>query len=167
MHASTSVKKLFHSLESAKLTLVTAESLTGGLIGSELTSIPGSSEIFWGGLLTYSADAKIRLLGVDPLIIDDYGVVSKEAVEAMAAGALAISGADISIAVSGIAGPSGGTEDTPVGTVWIASARRSSGSIDIPGVQSICCHFKGSRERIRTETVKAAACLAITHLDSV
>ena len=115
----------------------------------------------------YSADAKIRLLGVDPLIIDDYGVVSKETVEAMAAGALAVSGADISIAVSGIAGPTGGTDDNPVGTVWIASARRSHGSIDIPGVQSICCHFRGSRERIRSATVSAAARLAITHLDSV
>ena len=167
MQSSKAVKKLFHSLEAEKLILVTAESLTGGLIGSEITSLPGSSEIYWGGIVTYSVDAKIRLLGVDPLIIDDYGVVSKETVEAMASGALAVSGADISIAVSGIAGPSGGTDDIPVGTVWIASARRSPGSIDIPGVQSICCHFKGSRERIRSATVDAAINLAITHLDSV
>ena len=167
MHASNFVKKLFRSLDSEKLTLVTAESLTGGLIGSEITSIPGSSGIYWGGIVTYSIDAKIRLLGVDPLIIDDYGVVSKETVEAMAAGALAVSGADIAIAVSGIAGPSGGTEDNPVGTVWISSARRSSGTVDIPGVQSLCCHFRGSRERIRSSTVSAAARLALTHLDSV
>jgi nicotinamide-nucleotide amidase len=104
--------------------LVTAESCTGGLLGKWMTDLPGSSKVYWGGFVVYADEAKIRLLGVERRLLDEQGAVSAEAVSAMAAGALEKSGADIGIAVSGIAGPDGGTPEKPVGTVWGAVAER-------------------------------------------
>jgi nicotinamide-nucleotide amidase len=101
-------------------TLTTAESCTGGLIASMLTRIPGSSEGFHAGFVTYSNPIKHAVLGVDQEVLAREGAVSEPVVRQMALGALAQSGADYAIAVSGIAGPDGGTEDKPVGTVWLA-----------------------------------------------
>jgi nicotinamide-nucleotide amidase len=105
------------------LTLVTAESCTGGLIADMITNIPGASGMFLQGYIVYSNASKTDVLGVDPAIIERCGAVSRETVEAMAAGAQKRSHSDISVAVSGIAGPDGGTPDKPVGTVWISVSR--------------------------------------------
>lgn len=109
-------------LRKSKLTISTAESCTGGTVAARLTSIPGSSEYFKGGIVAYSNDMKIKFLDVSNEIIDNFGAVSEETVKAMAKGAMLNIGTDCAIATSGIAGPNGGTENKPVGTVWIAVA---------------------------------------------
>lgn len=101
-------------------TLATAESCTGGLIASQITSIAGASSVFEMGIVSYSNRIKSHLLAVDPVIIEQHGAVSQEVVYQMAQGALAQSGSDYSIAVSGVAGPGGGSDEKPVGTVWVA-----------------------------------------------
>src|ERR1700742_2783963 len=105
--------------------LVTAESCTGGWIAKSCTDLAGSSRWFECGYVTYSNAAKVRDLGVASRTLDQHGAVSAATVREMAAGALRVSGADVSIAVSGIAGPDGGSAEKPVGTVWICAARRA------------------------------------------
>lgn len=105
-----------------KSTLAVAESCTGGLIASRLTDIPGSSAYFWGGVVSYSNEAKERLLGVSSETLQKHGAVSSECALEMAAGICRLSGADYGIAVTGIAGPDGGSDDKPVGTVHVAWA---------------------------------------------
>ena len=100
--------------------VTTAESCTGGGISSAITSVAGSSAYFTAGYVTYSNAAKTRLLGVEPAMLDAHGAVSEQVVNAMVAGACQESGADVAVAVSGVAGPDGGSDDKPVGTVWIA-----------------------------------------------
>jgi len=156
-------RKLIDRLRSSGLTLVTAESLTGGLIGACLTSIPGSSDVFWGGIVSYGIGAKERLLAVDPALVERYGVVSPETASAMATGALEASAADISIAVTGVAGPGGGSDAVPVGTVCLASARRTPGGVRV--LESVTVHIDGSRSRVRSETVRRALDLVLSHLD--
>jgi nicotinamide-nucleotide amidase len=107
-------------------TVATAESCTGGLVAAYLTHIAGASDIVERGFVTYSNDSKIELLGVDAQIIAEHGAVSRQAALAMAAGALWRSKASVSVAVTGIAGPGGGSEDKPVGLVHFAIARRVS-----------------------------------------
>ena len=107
-------------------TVATAESCTGGLVAAYLTHIAGASDIVERGFVTYSNDSKIELLGVDAAIIDEHGAVSRQTALAMAAGALWRSKASVAVAVTGIAGPGGGTEDKPVGLVHFAIARRVS-----------------------------------------
>ena len=102
--------------------LATAESCTGGRIANRITDVAGSSEVFTHGFVTYSNLAKQQLLGVDEELLATHGAVSKEVALAMAKGALAKSGADIAVSVTGIAGPGGGSEEKPVGTVWIGLA---------------------------------------------
>jgi len=106
------------------LKLATAESCTGGLIANRVTDVPGSSAVFTHGFVTYANEAKRDLLGVPQELLDAHGAVSEPVVRAMAEGALKASGADIAVAVTGIAGPAGGTEDKPVGTVWLAWATK-------------------------------------------
>lgn len=107
------------------LKLATAESCTGGLIANRITNVPGASEMFTHGWVTYSNTAKKRELGVDAALIEREGAVSEAVVKAMAEGALRESGADLAVSVSGIAGPGGGTEDKPVGTAWISMAEKN------------------------------------------
>lgn len=111
---------VFNQLIEKKLTLTTAESCTGGLIASQITALSGASQVFEAGYVTYSNDIKSKMLSVPPLTIENHGAVSQETVIAMAKGALKYSNADIAVAVSGIAGPTGGTIEKPTGTVWIA-----------------------------------------------
>ncbi|MDP2356449.1 MAG: CinA family protein [Beijerinckiaceae bacterium] len=108
------------------LKIVTAESCTGGLVAALLTEIPGSSDVFDRGFVTYSNAAKHQLLGVSETLIDACGAVSPEVARAMADGALTHSKADISVAITGVAGPGGGTEQKPVGLVHFACGRRMS-----------------------------------------
>jgi nicotinamide-nucleotide amidase len=116
----SSEQHLVSLLAQKKLTVTTAESCTGGLIASRITSVAGSSAVFEAGYVTYSNRIKTRQLGVPEQVLVDHGAVSQPVVEAMLSGALDVSGADLGIAVSGIAGPGGGSEEKPVGTVWLA-----------------------------------------------
>lgn len=106
------------------LTLATAESCTAGNIAAIITAIPGSSHFYKGGIIAYSDEVKINLLGVNPETLESQGAVSEKTVIEMAKGAMKSMNSDCAIATSGIAGPTGGTPDKPVGTVWIAAAMR-------------------------------------------
>ncbi len=130
--------------------LVTAESCTGGWIAKTVTDIAGSSDWFDCGLAAYSYEAKQALLGVNPHTLELHGAVSRETVIEMVSGALVRSGASVAVAVTGIAGPGGGTPDKPVGTVWIAWKRRGG----YP--QAEVFGFEGDREAVRRQTVAAA-----------
>ena len=107
-----------------RLTLTTAESCTGGLISNRITDVPGASAVFTHGFVTYANAAKTSLLGVSPADLATHGAVSETVACQMAAGALRASGADIAVAVTGIAGPDGGTPEKPVGTAWIGLATK-------------------------------------------
>jgi nicotinamide-nucleotide amidase len=131
-------------------TLVTAESCTGGWISKTLTDIAGSSSWFECGVVAYSYEAKEALLGVRPETLEQHGAVSREAVIEMVSGALARFGATVAVAVTGIAGPTGGMPDKPVGTVWIGWKRRGGYA------QTELFHFDGDREAVRRQTVAAA-----------
>jgi PncC family amidohydrolase len=135
--------ELVASLIKTGVTVACAESCTGGLVSKLITDVPGSSEIFWGGFITYSNSAKTDLLGVPEKTLDTYGAVSMETVRAMCRGTLKKSGAGCAVAVSGVAGPGGGSPEKPVGTVWIGVQRRDGlfGSAKF--------QFRGSRERVR------------------
>ena len=151
MSPQTTVNELAQRLLARELMLVTAESCTGGLIAAQCTDLPGSSRWFERGLVTYSNQAKIELLDVPEPLIHRHGAVSREVVEAMAAGALAnTAGADLSVSVTGIAGPSGGSPDKPVGTVWFAWGLRER------ALQSAHYQFDGDRESIRARAVTQA-----------
>ena len=117
--------------------IATAESCTGGLLAARLTERPGSSAYLAGGLVTYANDVKSELLGVDPALIETHGAVSSAVAEAMAAGALRRFGADTAVAITGVAGPGGGTEDKPVGTVCftvaLAGGAPSTRTLRLPG----------------------------------
>jgi nicotinamide-nucleotide amidase len=130
--------------------LATAESCTGGLIAAACTELAGSSVWFDRGFVTYSNEAKTDLLGVDAALIAAHGAVSEAVAHAMAQGALSRSMADIAVAVTGVAGPTGGTPDKPVGTVWLAWATRRG------MVHAECLHLPGSRAEVRAATVAHA-----------
>lgn len=130
--------------------IVTAESCTGGWIAKMLTDIAGSSVWFDCGLAAYSYEAKQALLGVQPHTLQQHGAVSRQTVIEMVSGALVHSGATLAVAVTGIAGPGGGTEDKPVGTVWIAWKRRG----DYASAEQF--QFGGDRDEVRRHTVAAA-----------
>ena len=142
-------------LLTAGLKVVTAESCTGGGIAAALTDVPGSSQWFERGYVTYSNAAKIRDLGVEPGALERHGAVSAEIVGQMAAGALRASGADVAVAVSGIAGPDGGTADKPVGLVFLAVLRRG-GAVQLRHEQ-----FPGDRGAVRRAAVAAALRLIV------
>ncbi len=130
--------------------LVTAESCTGGWIAKTVTDIAGSSDWFECGLAAYSYEAKQALLGVRPETLEHHGAVSRETVLEMVSGALVHSGATIAAAVTGIAGPGGGTDDKPVGTVWIAWKKRGGYAA------AEVFRFDGNREAVRRQSVAAA-----------
>jgi nicotinamide-nucleotide amidase len=137
-------------LRAARQMLVTAESCTGGWIAKIVTDIAGSSEWFDCGLVAYSYEAKQALLSVNPHTLETHGAVSRETVIEMVSGALVHSGASVAVAVTGIAGPGGGTADKPVGSVWVAWKRRGG----YP--QARLFLFSGDREAVRRQTVAAA-----------
>lgn len=130
--------------------LVTAESCTGGWIAKLITDVPGSSAWFDRGFVTYSNAAKQEMLGVQGSTLDTHGAVSAETVQEMARGALANSQAHVAVAVSGIAGPEGGTPDKPVGLVWLSWASREGAPLNRQQF------FPGDREAVRWQTVVAA-----------
>ena len=131
------------------LTVGVAESCTGGLLGARLTAIPGSSDVVVGGVIAYSNALKVSLLGVPSTALADQGAVSEPVVRAMASGARSATGASIGVAITGIAGPGGGTEEKPVGTVWIAS--------DVAGdVEARRLRLIGDRTEVRQRAAQAA-----------
>lgn len=129
--------------------LATAESCTGGLIAAECTALPGSSAWFERGFVSYSNAAKTELLGVDAALIAQHGAVSEPVVRAMVQGALRHSRAQVAVAVTGVAGPSGGSAEKPVGTVWFGWATPD-------GVHTAVQHFAGDRSAVRAATVAHA-----------
>ena len=141
-----------HLLDSTRV-ITTAESCTGGWIGKVLTDVPGSSQWYETGYVTYADDAKTTLLGVLPADLEAHGAVSETVVRAMAVGALERAGAQVAIAVSGIAGPGGGTPGKPVGTVWFAWAWKHGRSVRTQTRMKV---FKGERDAVRRKAVTNA-----------
>ncbi|MBX9726959.1 MAG: CinA family protein [Rickettsiales bacterium] len=145
-HAET----LLQQLRAQNLTLSTAESCTGGLLSALITEISGSSDVFSHGYITYANAAKTGMLAVPEALLTAHGAVSEEVARAMAEGALHASGASISIAITGIAGPGGATANKPVGLVHLASARRGAST------RHHNHNFLGNRSEVRIHAVKAA-----------
>ena len=143
-------QQLGERLRDAREHLVTAESCTGGWIAKCMTDIAGSSDWFDCGMVAYSYEAKQALLGVRPQTLESHGAVSRETVIEMVSGALVNSGASVAVAVTGIAGPGGGSADKPVGTVWVGWKRRGGYA------RAEIFHFDGDREAVRRQTVAAA-----------
>jgi nicotinamide-nucleotide amidase len=143
-------KQVADDMQRLRLMLVTAESCTGGWIAKVLTDLPGSSAWFDAGVVTYSYDAKESLLGVRRATLERTGAVSEETALEMVSGALARFQAGIAVAVTGIAGPTGGTPEKPVGTVWIGWQRRGGSA------RAKLFQFAGDREAVRRQTVAAA-----------
>ncbi len=139
---STLEEAVLEELRNKKITAGCAESCTGGMISSSLTDIAGASEFFMGGVVCYSNQSKVNLLGVDFKVIEKYGAVSFQCAEMMAKGAAKVLSSDLALSVTGIAGPGGGTKEKPVGTVWYSLCSRDS-------VESQHFHFDGTRAHIR------------------
>jgi nicotinamide-nucleotide amidase len=157
---TSAAKLLGAALSASGKTLAVAESCTAGLVGGAVTSIPGSSLYFSGGVVAYGNSAKISLLGVPRDLISARGAVSREVALAMAEGVLSLFRADLAIAVTGIAGPGGGSRGKPVGTVWVAV-------VALGGVRHAHrFRFPGGREAVRRETVRASLRVAIDVLRS-
>ena len=147
---TTLAAALVADLIGAGRTVATAESCTGGWIAKALTDVSGSSAAFGYGVVSYSNAAKASLLGVAESTLQEHGAVSEAVVTEMAAGVLHLSGADLAVAVSGIAGPDGGTDQKPVGTVWLAWAASTSGG---PAVDTERRVLDGDRDSVRKQTV--------------
>jgi nicotinamide-nucleotide amidase len=140
-------------LRAASARIVTAESCTAGWIAKALTDVPGSSQWFECGYVTYSDAAKQRDLGVSAHTLAEFGAVSEQTVREMAAGALRVSGADVAVSVSGVAGPDGGTPEKPVGTVWLCAAARRAQAIHVIAEAEL---FAGERASVRSSSVRYA-----------
>lgn len=150
--------KLLSLLRQTGKTLATAESCTGGLLGSMITAVPGSSQVYQGGVVSYSNDVKHRVLGVPQELLDSFGAVSAPVAEAMAKGVRQVCGASIGVGITGIAGPGSDGTEKPVGLVFLGYCDET------------CCISKklllnGSREEIRRESCRQAALLIKEHLN--
>ncbi|MBF0457154.1 MAG: CinA family protein [Nitrospirae bacterium] len=146
-------RRVVVAAKAKRLLIAAAESCTGGMIAGFITSVPGSSSVFCGGVVTYSNAIKKLFLGVSPETLAAYGAVSRQTALEMSLGIREAAGSDIGLAVTGIAGPTGGTPEKPVGLVYISL----KGPVPIEAV--IECRFDGSRDRIRFETAKKAIAL--------
>ena len=149
----TLAPRLASLLSARKQRLISVESCTGGMIAAYLTSLPGSSEWFEGAFVTYRLSAKTRMVDVARATLERHGAVSEPTARAMAEGALHNSDADVSVAITGVAGPGGGDIVTPVGTVWFAWAIREP---EVRCVQTLQSHFDGDRESVRNQAVNLA-----------
>ncbi len=155
----TLAQHLGERLNFRKWSLVTAESCTGGGVGQALTSVPGSSQWFDGGIIAYSNAMKQQLLNVDAALIANHGAVSEQIAMAMLEGVLRVTSASLAVSVTGIAGPSGGSEDKPVGTVCIAY-----GSAHVRYAQTF--HFDGDRQSIREQSINTCIKLILRFIDN-
>jgi nicotinamide-nucleotide amidase len=154
--------ELVKLLKDNKLTISSAESCTGGLFASALTDVPGSSAVFSEGYITYSNDSKFRILAVSPQTLAIHGAVSHETVSEMLDGLLAVTGSDVVCAVSGIAGPEGGTDNKPVGTVFAGFCLRNGGSKLIRKY-----NFSGDRLTVKKKSADKLAVELIRHIGSM
>jgi PncC family amidohydrolase len=152
--------RLIKALAENRLSIAVAESCTGGLLGSLLARVPGASSVFWGGFITYSLDAKQKILGIDPRLLDEYGAVSRECARAMAESARRLAGTDTALAVTGLAGPDGDGSDTPVGTVWIA------GVFPEGAAKEAVYRFTDRRNVVRAKAAAAAIALGLEMADA-
>jgi PncC family amidohydrolase len=148
------VEALFETLRARGLRVSFAESCTGGLLCKLLTDLPGSSQLFWGGIVAYANEAKTELLGVEAALLERFGAVSREAADAMSQRLLALTGTDLGVAVTGIAGPEGGSAEKPVGTVWISGRSATGGHL------CIGTRLRGSRDSVRRRSAVAALLVA-------
>jgi nicotinamide-nucleotide amidase len=146
-------ESLVNELTAARKSVATAESCSGGWVAKALTDIPGSSRAFAYGIVSYSNGAKESILGVQTDTLIEHGAVSEAVVREMAEGVLQLSGADFGVAVSGVAGPGGGSEEKPVGMVWFGWARRKKRGCD---VFAECRQFAGDRNEVRRQSVLVA-----------
>ena len=143
------VLALAQALLRRHMTCATAESCTGGIVGAMLTALPGSSDWYVGGVISYANAVKMRLLGVRQEDLDREGAVSGPVVRSMALGACAATGAQAAVAISGVAGPGGGSAEKPVGTVWVGWAVGGSTRAEV-------FHFEGDRDGVRVQAAEAA-----------
>ena len=150
---ATLQEAVLHEARGRGITLSCAESCTGGLVQGALTAVPGSSEAFLGGVVTYGDEAKRTVLGVDPGILERHGAVSGECARAMAEGVLRLFGTDLAVSVTGIAGPEGGSAEKPVGTVWFAVASMKEGTVRS---SAFLRNLRGDREGVRERAVACA-----------
>lgn len=155
------VERLAGILTSRSAHITVAESCTGGWIAKTLTDVPGSSEWFEYGFVSYGNNAKLKLLNIDTALLAEYGAVSSQVAVAMVNGALEYSGADLGLAVTGIAGPDGGTPDKPVGTVWLAWALCGHAP------SSECHQFDGDRDTVRRLSVTTALRGVLGYLEQI
>jgi PncC family amidohydrolase len=139
------------------LRLAVAESCTGGLLGARITDVPGSSDVFVGGVIAYDNALKVDLLGVPETLLAEHGAVSEPVVRAMAEGAARRFGVAAAISVTGVAGPGGGTPEKPVGTVWIGCLYNGT-------AETRCSTFPGSRHEVRARAAQAALFLLYRRL---
>lgn len=153
----TAARDIIRQLTARRLTLAVAESCTGGLVGAALTAVPGASECFRGGVIAYANCIKTGLLKVDEALLRQHGAVSDPVARAMAEGAQQALGADLAVSITGIAGPGGGTEDKPVGLVYI-------GASGLGPSRARRLLFEGTREQIRQHSCRAALELILARL---
>ena len=142
-------EKLVELLKAQGLTCATAESCTGGGVGSAITAVPGSSAVFAGGVISYSNDVKRNVLGVSADILQNVGAVSSETAAQMAEGVRRLLKTDLAVSLTGIAGPDGGSEEKPVGLVWFGLATKD-------GVRTEKCIFRGDRAQVRAQAATHA-----------
>ena len=145
------------ALRAKGMTLVTAESLTGGGIGAALTAVPGASDVFKGGVISYVDQVKEEVLGVSRGVLDCYGAVSSQTAEAMAIGVRKLLKADVAVSVTGLAGPGGDAFGHSVGTVFIGYEDQNIATV-------VECHFVGNRDDIRDQTVRTVLDLILKYL---
>ena len=147
--ASAAAMQVSEILHQNGWTMATAESCTGGNIAHHITLIPGSSTIFNGGVVSYTNEVKHNVLGVSQQSLDQYGAVSQPVAEQMAQGAVRVMRSTLAVSTTGVAGPTGGTPENPVGTVWMAAS---------DGLHTIsnCCHFEGTRAQIIEKATETA-----------
>jgi PncC family amidohydrolase len=150
MFAERLAVRLVKQLRERGLCAALAESCTAGLAASLIGRVPGASDVFWGGFVTYTLRAKRTMLGIDAAILERHGAVSGECARAMAERALAVSGAGLAISITGLAGPGGDGSATPVGTVWVAGARAGG------RVLTRLHRFAGGRNSVRQKAAAAA-----------
>lgn len=151
--------QVYELLKKHHLTLSTAESATGGMIASMLVNVPGVSQFFTEGYVTYSNDAKVKMIGVDAALIEEFGVVSKEVAENMAISVSKTANSDAALSVTGVAGPDGGTTECPVGTVYIGCFCKGTTTVE----HHVFC---GDRQAVRSQTAKRALVLLMECIET-